>query len=115
MLPKKNFLKLVGEYCEESYQKTEDLTQTELKEKVSKAKRECAIVGMPYDDSTLMRWAFDDKRKKGDGLVLETEDGGFMVYLLTKLPSLENYNLVNFRQIQIEINDKTTSKKAKKK
>ena len=114
-LTKRNFLKLVGEYLEESYQKTEDLTQDELDKKVAKAKSECAVVGMPYDGSTIMRWAFDDSRKKGDGLVLETEDGGFLVYLLTKLPSLEDYNLVNFRQIQLEINDKTSSKKAKKK
>ena len=111
---KRNFLKKVGEYVEEYYSKTENYDSMELEKKVTEAKNSCIISGATYDDSSFMRWAFDEKRKKGDGLVQETEDGGYVVYLLTKLPKLENYNLVNLRQIQLEITDKKPSKKVKK-
>lgn len=111
---KRNFLKKVGEYVEEYLSKTENLDEDELDKRVAAAKNECIRSGAYYDDSTFMRWAFYDKRKVGDGLVQETEDGGYNVYLLTKLPKIEKYNLVNLRQIQLEITDKKPSKKVKK-
>ena len=99
---------------EEYYQKTESLDDTELERKVQDAKNACIVSGAYYDDSGFMRWAFEERRKKGDGLVIESEDGGYIIYLITKLPTVEKYNLVDLRQIQLEITDKKSSKKVKK-
>lgn len=103
------FLEFVGDYITDYYTNYYGvkLSKKEIKEKVNETKDNCAIKGAGYDPtSAASRWAFDNNRIVNEGTYIEdSENGGYAVYFLTSLPTREEYNSVNIRQIVFDIAD----------